>query len=194
MPHILVLNGAAAPAPAIAIAGAALSSQADDSAPLARVRFGRLPLAMADGWPLGSIDPAATSGDALLSARYEVDTDVLALLRGIDQLLQWNVDVISLSLGPAQLVLAPDHPLARAVQFAWDSGVVVVVAAGNWGPEPDTLQALARLPHVIAGYSQQVDEARAWSKAFWHRASTLSALDEPIRRAAQASVKVVSDK
>lgn len=104
-------------------------------------------------------DPPAVSGpvsepvsDATVPrvlAVHDVEDALLYLLRGIDRLLQWKVDVISLSLGPAQ-PLPTAHPLALALQTAWESGVGVVVAAGNRGPAPDSLQPLARLPHVVA--------------------------------------------
>lgn len=49
-----------------------------------------------------------------------------------------HADVISMSLG--FVGLGPDHALARAVNNAHDAGVVVVVAAGNEGPNFNTLR------------------------------------------------------
>ncbi|MDB5730668.1 MAG: peptidase and in kexin sedolisin [Variovorax sp.] len=132
MPRLLTLDR-------LAVADTA-SPRPGDTVPGPLDPFVRLPLAVAGA-------PVAVAG---VVAEHEVHGDVLNLLRGIDRLLEWNVDAINLSLGPAQEALQPDHPLAVAVRTAWERGVVVVVAAGNWGPEPDSLQPLAQLPQVIA--------------------------------------------
>lgn len=47
-----------------------------------------------------------------------------------------HVDVISMSLGGRG---NPDDPVSQAVDNAVDAGVVVVVAAGNWGPDEQTI-------------------------------------------------------
>lgn len=106
-----------------------------------------LPLALPAPTPPPQATPQAPAARVL--AVHDVEHELLHLLRAIDQLLQQRVDVINLSLGPAQPLVA-DHPLALALRTAWQGGTCVVVAAGNWGPEPDSLQPLARLPHVIA--------------------------------------------
>lgn len=61
--------------------------------------------------------------------------------------------MVNLSLGPAQLLPStredPD-PLYVATDVARQLGIPVIVAAGNRGPAPDTLQFLARAEWVIA--------------------------------------------
>ena len=63
-------------------------------------------------------------------------SDVMAAL---DWLLQYgddfNVRVANLSLGKPITESAATDPLVAAVEAVWDSGIVVVVAAGNFGRE-----------------------------------------------------------
>ena len=51
--------------------------------------------------------------------------------------VQFNLRVINLSLGHPVMEAAADDPLCVAVQHAVDEGIVVVVAAGNFGKMPD---------------------------------------------------------
>ena len=62
-----------------------------------------------------------------------MDVRVLNLSYGTDSVQPWQVD-----------------PLARAVENAWDNGIVVVAAAGNGGASADSLTMPAIDPHVIA--------------------------------------------
>lgn len=68
------------------------------------------------------------------------------LIAGIDWFISNRPDVINLSLGPA----TPSDAIDAAVRRAMDANIPVVVAAGNAGPAPDTLQPLARVPGVVA--------------------------------------------
>ncbi len=62
----------------------------------------------------------------------------------------YNIKVLNLSLQ------APIHgpywhdPLAQAVMAAWQSGITVVVAAGNYGPDPVSISVPANVPYVIS--------------------------------------------
>ncbi|MDR1530840.1 MAG: S8 family peptidase [Clostridiales bacterium] len=59
--------------------------------------------------------------------------DVLAGLQWLmDNKARYNVRVANLSVGTSEA--SARDPLVRAVEKAWDSGVVVVTAAGNLGP------------------------------------------------------------
>ena len=42
-----------------------------------------------------------------------------------------------------------DDPLNKAVMRAWQSGIVVVVSAGNSGPLPQTVGVPGNVPYVI---------------------------------------------
>jgi hypothetical protein len=72
------------------------------------------------------------------------------LARGIDDLVEQGMSIVNLSLGPAVFELAADDPVALAVRHARARATLVVCAAGNWGPQPDTLQGIARLPGVMS--------------------------------------------
>lgn len=85
----------------------------------------------------------------LIDDAYPVD--FAAILMGLDRLLEWKVDAISLSLGPKSGSFNPKEPLQVATRIAYENGILVVVAAGNSGLEGEsTLQPLAQAPWVIA--------------------------------------------
>jgi hypothetical protein len=73
----------------------------------------------------------------------------LNLLLGIDFCINHDIDILSLSLGPSS-----DGPNAApsqiATQTAYERGIPVVVAAGNWGSDVGTLRPLAQTSWVIA--------------------------------------------
>ena len=66
-------------------------------------------------------------------------SDVLAGIQWmIDHRQQYNIRVANLSIGtdPEE---GEESPLIKAVNAAWDAGIVVVVAAGNNGPKPQSV-------------------------------------------------------
>ena len=69
-----------------------------------------------------------------------------AIVEGIDWATKAGADVINMSLGGP----AGSTALQRAVQKALAAGIVVVCAAGNSGPDPDTVGFPAGYPGVIA--------------------------------------------
>jgi hypothetical protein len=77
-------------------------------------------------------------------------TSYIWLLRGLDWLLQNKVDTISLSVGPASNQYDKDDPIQIATRSIYERNVVLVVAAGNQGPNPNSLRAIARAPSVIS--------------------------------------------
>ena len=58
------------------------------------------------------------------------------IINAIEMAVENETDIILLSLG---MESSPNHPLAQAVNNAVDSGVLVVVAAGNSGPHYETI-------------------------------------------------------
>ncbi|TLY90812.1 MAG: hypothetical protein E6K38_14715, partial [Gammaproteobacteria bacterium] len=62
---------------------------------------------------------------------------------------RYNIRVINLSLGAPPQSPYWDDPLDQAVMAAWASGIVVVTAAGNRGPQPMTINAPGNVPYVI---------------------------------------------
>ena len=75
------------------------------------------------------------------------------VIRGIDWVLnnrqQYNIRVLNLSLGAPARSRYWDDPLNKAVMRAWQSGIVVVVSAGNSGPLPQTVGVPGNVPYVI---------------------------------------------
>jgi len=58
---------------------------------------------------------------------------IAAIMRAIQLKSQYNIRVINLSLGHPVYESYTLDPLCQAVEQAWKSGIVVVVAAGNYG-------------------------------------------------------------
>jgi serine protease AprX len=83
-------------------------------------------------------------------------TDVSQVIAAIDWVVEHkddaglNVRVLNLSYGTESVQPWQVDPLARAVENAWDNGIVVVVAAGNGGAAAKRLTMPAIDPHVIA--------------------------------------------
>jgi serine protease AprX len=67
----------------------------------------------------------------------------------IDHKEEFNIRVLNLSL--VSMVQSPywADPLNQAVMQAWANGIVVVVAAGNGGPDPMTIGVPGNIPYVI---------------------------------------------
>ncbi len=83
-------------------------------------------------------------------------TDVSQVIAAIDWVVEHkddnglNARVLNLSYGTESVQPWQVDPLARAVENAWDNGIVVVVAAGNGGAAASRLTMPAIDPHVIA--------------------------------------------
>ncbi len=58
---------------------------------------------------------------------------IAAINQAISLSVRYNIRVINLSLGRAVYETYKLDPLCQAVEKAWQSGIVVVVAAGNNG-------------------------------------------------------------
>jgi len=75
------------------------------------------------------------------------------VIRGIDWVInnrtQYAIRVLNLSLGAPAHSRYWDDPLNKAVMRAWQSGIVVVVSAGNSGPLPQTVGVPGNIPYVI---------------------------------------------
>ena len=67
----------------------------------------------------------------------------------IDNRALYNINVISMSLGSSATVPSEDDPMVKSVEAAWDSGIVVCVAAGNEGPDEKTIASPGISPKVI---------------------------------------------
>ncbi|HLS07751.1 S8 family peptidase [Lentibacillus sp.] len=70
------------------------------------------------------------------------------VMQGVEWCIQYNedhpddpIDIISMSLGSeaGSYNNEDDDPMVKVVEKAWDAGIVMCVAAGNSGPEPQTI-------------------------------------------------------
>ncbi|WP_245732729.1 S8 family peptidase [Salinibacillus kushneri] len=72
------------------------------------------------------------------------------IMQGVDWCIQYNeenpddkIDVISMSLGMSPQDYGDENqdPMVQMVEEAWRNGITVVVAAGNSGPDPQTISS-----------------------------------------------------
>lgn len=67
----------------------------------------------------------------------------------VAQKARYNIRVMNLSLSCPPHSFYWQDPLNQAVMAAWQAGIVVVVAAGNFGPSPMTIGVPGNVPYVI---------------------------------------------
>lgn len=95
-------------------------------------------------------------GANLLAVGAGEAISILYSLEGFDYLMDpdiretYNVRVISNSWGTSGSHFAPFDPVSIASKRAYDEGMVVAFAAGNDGPEADTLNPYSASPCVIS--------------------------------------------
>ncbi len=101
----------------------------------------------------------------------------------IDNKAQYNIDIITMSLGSSAAVPASEDPMVKIVEKAWDLGIVVVVAAGNEGPDEKTISSPGISPKVITvgamddrNTVERVDDQAA---DFSSRGPTIDGLNKP---------------
>jgi len=75
------------------------------------------------------------------------------VIRGIDWVIQnrrrYGIRILNISVGTIKESKSRDEQLVKAVERAWDAGIVVVVAAGNMGPGPMTITVPGNSRKVI---------------------------------------------
>lgn len=75
------------------------------------------------------------------------------VIRGIDWVIRnrqtYGIRILNISVGTVRESASMDMQLIRAVERAWDAGLVVVVAAGNMGPEPMSITVPGNSRKVI---------------------------------------------
>ena len=82
------------------------------------------------------VAPGVTLIDLRVLNSFGVGNDsmvIAAIQQAINLQNKYNIQVINLSLGRGISVGYAQDPLCQAVESAWKSGIVVVVAAGNYG-------------------------------------------------------------
>ncbi|WP_394238442.1 S8 family peptidase [Niallia oryzisoli] len=114
------------------------------------------------------------------------------VMQGVDWCIQYNIDhpldridIISMSLGStAQNYGSEDaDPMVKIVEKAWDSGIVVVVAAGNEGPNKGTIASPGISDKVITvgalDDNESVDKNDDDVASFSSRGPTRYGLNKP---------------
>ncbi len=103
------------------------------------------------GWVSG-VAPKAWVGNYRVfgTPGYNETTTDAALLAALDDAIADGMDIVNLSLGSDIAPRLEDDLLARAVQNAAEAGVIVVVSAGNSGPDWGTLASPATAPLALS--------------------------------------------
>jgi serine protease AprX len=75
------------------------------------------------------------------------------VISGLDWIIanrkKYNIRVVNLSFGATPESYYWNDPLNQAVMAAWQAGIVMVVAAGNDGPNPMSIDVPGNVPYVI---------------------------------------------
>jgi subtilisin family serine protease len=104
---------------------------------------------------ISGMAPAAHLG-AYKTSDAQGNSRTDALLLAVNDAVVDGMDIINLSLGP--LVTSTGSTImSRALERAESSGVLVVNAAGNEGPNPNTLGLISDLPSLVAAGSSSSD-------------------------------------
>jgi len=109
-------------------------------------------------------------------------TDALAGIQWIiDNSERYNIRVANLSIGTFDS--GSTDPLVRAVEAAWDCGIVMVIAAGNNGPERQSITSPGTSRKVITvgaiDDDNAVDVGGSTVKNFSGRGPTLECIVKP---------------
>ena len=114
-----------------------------------------------------------------------------AILKAIDDAVADGMDVINISLGSDLAPLPSDDPEVTAIERATGLGVVVVVAAGNNGPDPATVASPATAPSAIAVGASENDRVFAASASLSSGASFVAIPGSGAAPTAPVSARVV---
>lgn len=101
----------------------------------------------------------------------------------IENQSELNIKIISMSLGSEAQQPAEDDPVVKVVEKAWDAGIVVCVAAGNSGPDKQTIASPGISPKVItvgaADDKNTADRSDDTAADFSSRGPTIDGLMKP---------------
>ena len=89
-----------------------------------------------------------------------------AIIKGIEWALEEGVNILSMSLGgPVQIDKQEDDPFYSVMTKVIEQGVIPIVAAGNEGPEPQTIATPGWLENVltIGAYDPLTGEVAEYS-------------------------------
>ena len=123
-------------------------------------------LVAGSGAASGGAYAGVAPGAHVLSVRVadaEGTTDLLTVLRGLEVARARGADVVALALSSYSPLPWQVDPLTLALGSLWDAGTVVVVPAGNDGPEATTITSPGVHPDLLTVGA--VDEAGTGERA-----------------------------
>ncbi|OHX44769.1 S8 family serine peptidase [Cytobacillus oceanisediminis] len=101
----------------------------------------------------------------------------------IDNKENYNIGIISLSLGSYPIKSYKEDPLCLILEKAWDLGITVLVAAGNSGPSKQTIGSPAVHPKLIAvgaiDDKDTIENTDDTVADFSSRGPTIEGIDKP---------------
>ena len=161
-------------------------------------------IACGNGYLSGGKYRGEATGAGIISIKVLDDegkgssADVLAGLQWVaDNRNRYNIRIVNLSVGTPET--GNFDPLVRAVEYIWDMGVVVAVAAGNNGPKSSTVTSPGSSKKVITVGASDDDREGAYVNGrqavnFSGRGPTLNCIVKPDILAPGAEVISVCSK
>lgn len=102
-------------------------------------------------------------------------SDVIAGIQWIaDNYKRYNIKIVNMSIGTSTSV--NNDPLVEAVEKLWDMGIIVVAAAGNNGPNPNTISSPGTSKKIITVASSDDEQ---YNKIFSGRGPTKECVIKP---------------
>lgn len=102
-------------------------------------------------------------------------SDVIAGIQWIaDNYKRYNIKIVNMSIGTSTSV--NNDPLVEAVEKLWDMGIIVVAAAGNNGPNPNTISSPGTSKKIITVASSDDEQ---YNKIFSGRGPTKECIIKP---------------
>jgi len=95
------------------------------------------------------VAPKAWLGNYKVFTATRETTTTAVVLKAMDDAVADGMDVINLSVGTSLTPRPADSISVQAVERAFAAGVLVVAAAGNEGPDPETINSYATAPSAL---------------------------------------------
>jgi subtilisin family serine protease len=111
---------------------------------------------------ISGVAPKAYLGNYRVAGASGTTTDS-RILKAFDDAVKDGMDVISLSFGGGAAPRPADDIIVSAIEKAVGAGVLVVTAAGNEGPDPNTIGSPATAPSAITVGASSSDRMFATS-------------------------------
>ena len=99
--------------------------------------------------PISGVAPKAWLGNYKVFTAQSALTRSDVVLKALDDAVADGMEVINLSLGSAVAPRPSDDPLVAAIERAAAAGALVIVSAGNLGPDPNTVGSPGTAPAAV---------------------------------------------